>query len=1032
MTERRVNVRLAAVGGDKLKADLVSIGREGRQALRLIEDAGAPASAGLSMAGQAANDLMGRLETLAARAARAAANMNEMATSGSGVLSRINTATGVSGGMVRDSEDIAAYGRALDDLRAKLSPLFAEQRRHADAIAEIDRAAKVGAITLDEWVSATRREEAANAAAANSIRQRQAAFDNFVNSGLRDKINELVGVTGELARTQDDIEAYGRALDDARAKFNPLFAEERRHADALAEIDRAHKSGAISMQEWEAATRREIAANEQAAASIRARLAAMDNLINTGLRDHIDSITGVSGVLARSADDIAAYGQALDDVRAKFNPMFAEERRHAEALAEIDRGFKSGALSMQEWETATRREIAANEQAAASIRARLAAMDNLINTGLRDRIDSITGVSGNLARSADDVAAYGKALDDARAKYNPMFAAIQRYRQGLAEVRQAHAAGAISADEMTAAISRLRQASLHDIGVIKGRVQGYQAMEKGAGMARFQMIQLGYQLNDIGVSLASGQNPLIVMVQQGAQIAQIYGNGQGGVSAMFRQIGGLIRGLPGPVKAFGIAAGFAAIGVADLTREINKTTDVTVNFGDTAKAIFQVIGQDIKRWIKPAVDAIAPWFQWAWDKVVAGVKWVGNMLINGMRIAVVGIDAAIKTIPPLFEAGFKGAKAVALRALGEIVDGVGFMIDGIAQTWDSLFGTKLAGSNAAWGIGAKLEDMAGVAEAEVMGATRRMAEIDAEMNRRIEEIRSSDPMGDYFDRVREQAIKNAIDRQKDDKKGKGGKSKKEERDEADQLIKSLERELAVLKETDPIKKKMLEYSEQLKDATDEQKAKVLELVTALDQERHGWNAIGRALREYAEDAKRIGDDIGQVFTNAFGSAEEAVGQFVKTGKLDFSDLVTSMLADLAKLGARMYILGPLSNMMAGFMDPLAGALRGAGLNAVPALHAGGRAGSGALKQVSPLAFLNAPRLHSGTPLGLRSDEYAAILQRGERVLNRRQTREWEERQFGGPAPIINFNVRDAQSIRQSRTQLAADASRMLSMAGRGR
>ncbi|QAR26467.1 hypothetical protein EO213_09270 [Paracoccus denitrificans] len=434
-----------------------------------------------------------------------------------------------------------------------------------------------------------------------------------------------------------------------------------------------------------------------------------------------------------------------------------------------------------------------------------------------------------------------------------------------------------------------------------------------------------------------------------------------------------------------------------------------------------------------AVDAIAPWFDWAWDQVAAGVKWVGNMLINGIKAAVSGIRAAVDAIPLLFEQGFEKAKAVALKALGGIMDGIGTMINGIATAWDTLFGTNLAGSNAAWGIGAQLEDMAGVAEAKAMtaGAKARRG-LEAGLGD-IRDIMSEDPMGDFFDRVREQAIKNAIDRQKDDKKKKGGgKSKREEKDEADELIKSLERELAVLKETDPIKKKMLEYSKQLKDATAEQKAKVLELVTALDQEKTGWNAIGRSLAEYAEEAKRIGDDIGDALVGAFDGAAAAVGEFVKTGKADFSDLITSMLGDLAKLAAQRYITGPLAGLVSGFFDPLGAALKGAGLNPVSVMHTGGK-GGGALRYVSAANFANAPRLHNGTPLGLRSDEYAAILQRGERVLNRRQTRDWEDRHFGGgSAPIINFNVRDAQSIRQSRTQLAADASRMLSMAGRGR
>lgn len=71
-----------------------------------------------------------------------------------------------------------------------------------------------------------------------------------------------------------------------------------------------------------------------------------------------------------------------------------------------------------------------------------------------------------------------------------------------------------------------------------------------------------------------------------------------------------------------------------------------------------------------------------------------------------------------------------------------------------------------------------------------------------------------------------------------------------------------------------------------------------------------------EKARNIGGDIESTLVEAFTSAENAVGEFVKTGKLDFRDLVTSMIADLAKLVARRFILGPIA-------DALSGALGGA-------------------------------------------------------------------------------------------------------------
>lgn len=355
----------------------------------------------------------------------------------------------------------------------------------------------------------------------------------------------------------------------------------------------------------------------------------------------INAATGVSIAGSRGAEDIAAYGRALDDVRARLNPLFAEERRHAEAMAEIDRAYRTGAVSLAEWETATRREIAANERATASIRQREAAFANLTNTSLRDVIDRNTGVSGDRARSAEDIVAYGRALDETRAKYNPMFAAISRYRSEIAEVRAAHAAGAISADEMTSAISRHRQASLREIDVIKGRVRGYQAMEKQGGLARFQMMQLGYQLNDIGVSLASGQNPFVVLVQQGAQIAQTYA-GQGGVRAALEQTVGLIGKIPGPLKAVGIGIGVGALAIAGLTSEINEAQKVQVSFGDTALAAWQLFSESVYRVVKPAIDFLVPYFDAAWDAIVAGVKWAGNAIINGIRVAVLGIGTAVE------------------------------------------------------------------------------------------------------------------------------------------------------------------------------------------------------------------------------------------------------------------------------------------------------------------------------------------------------------------------------------------------------
>ena len=93
--------------------------------------------------------------------------------------------------------------------------------------------------------------------------------------------------------------------------------------------------------------------------------------------------------------------------------------------------------------------------------------------------------------------------------------------------------------------------------------------------------------------------------------------------------------------------------------------------------------------------------------------------------------------------------------------------------------------------------------------------------------------------------------------------------------------------------------------------------------------------------------------------ENAVGEFVNTGKLDFRDLVTSMIADLAKLAARRFILGPIANA-------LSGALGGAGGIFANILHAGGVVGSpGPGRMVPAMAFAGAPRMHAGGWAGIK-------------------------------------------------------------------
>ena len=169
----------------------------------------------------------------------------------------------------------------------------------------------------------------------------------------------------------------------------------------------------------------------------------------------------------------------------------------------------------------------------------------------------------------------------------------------------------------------------------------------------------------------------------------------------------------------------------------------------------------------------------------------------------------------------------------------------------------------------------------------------------------------------------------------------------------------------------------------------------------GWRAVSEALNSYATDALNWGKGLGETLTGAFGGAESAFRSFVETGKFDFKGLVRSILADLAVLSFKRAVLGPIASALSGIF--------GGGSVAAAVSHAGGIVGlSGHTRQVPAMAFAAAPRMHSGGWAGLRPDEVPTILQRGERVLNRREAADYGRGGSIGAGVTVNIDARGAQ------------------------
>ncbi|NTA16003.1 phage tail length tape measure family protein [Agrobacterium tumefaciens] len=171
-------------------------------------------------------------------------------------------------------------------------------------------------------------------------------------------------------------------------------------------------------------------------------------------------------------------------------------------------------------------------------------INNSLTTSMQDRINSMVGIGTTAAKEWNGVLAdQQKELDRLRAKYSPLFATISNYKNAVAEIRQAHAAGAISANEMAAAIQRERQAALASTAAIKGRNAALKATVTTSSGNSFNTANIAAQLQDIGVTAAMGMSPIQIALQQGTQLSavlqQIKDGGQGvgqGLAAAFASV----------------------------------------------------------------------------------------------------------------------------------------------------------------------------------------------------------------------------------------------------------------------------------------------------------------------------------------------------------------------------------------------------------------------------------------------------------------------------------------------------------------
>jgi len=523
--------------------------------------------------------------------------------------------------------------------------------------------------------------------------------------------------------------------------------------------------------------------------------------------------------------------------------------------------------------------------------------------------------------------------------------------------------------------------------------QGAKRFQNAMRASTVQTGNLAAQLNDIGVQLAGGQSPFLIALQQGTQITQALGSGTG--------LRGAVAGVAAAFTSLLNPVSLATIAIIALGGEaVQYFTSLMSNSDKSAEALKEqadLIASVAKTWgdATPALQAYVDTLQTAKDAadLINATDALASQSWSVARAEVVDLNTAFAAmLQDLRAAGESDETILALsNAFNELRQKVS---DGKA-TSDDMDAVTKALANTIYSDGIpSVEDFskqfAGLGDS-IAGATAQATRLQQEalkaltLGKNGPALGSLSPLfsengkittGEEFipngevptpgvNPLRNESLNNEdlYGKPKKATRDKAVESAKREKEAVVELIQQLEFEQSLIGMTSAERAEANALRRAGAAATDEQKAKISQLVEASYAERDAIRANRDAMEEL-QDVSR--DVLGGIISDL---REGKSGADILAGALE---RVASRLFDAGLNG----------------LFPSTGAGGGAGKGIfggaiIPGiLHDGGVAGMdgyGHGRAVSPSVFKGAKRYHNGGIAGLRPNEVPAILERGERI-----------------------------------------------------
>ena len=121
----------------------------------------------------------------------------------------------------------------------------------------------------------------------------------------------------------------------------------------------------------------------------------------------------------------------------------------------------------------------------------------------------------------------------------------------------------------------------------------------------------------------------------------------------------------------------------------------------------------------------------------------------------------------------------------------------------------------------------------------------------------------------------------------------------------------------------IDTQQKLREEATKSTAKMVEAINARWEAEHAWDTgVAKALNDYIDNVSNAAAQSQKLFSDAFKGMEDALVNFVKTGKLDFTSLADSIITDLIRIQIQNSIMKPLAQATSGMS--FSGLFSGAG------------------------------------------------------------------------------------------------------------